>query len=83
MTIWNYKNAPRARVFEVETKTEITQVVQVDDFDEMALLVYQQPLRIEGDEIATEIIRFRSIYPIFGGEQWPQLFLCFGRITQR
>ena len=65
--------APRCAVYDVDTKERINATagwIQVTD----------QPLRVTAHyHIATRRIRFASIYPIKGRENWPVLFHCYGR----
>lgn len=71
-------NAKGARVYDVDTKQQITHVLWVDaDAGEVACA--HDPVRLVGDEIDTYKVRFRSIYPIWGGSPTAVLFHCYGR----
>ena len=70
---------PRTRVYDVDTKERIDQVVAINATAGW-IQVAEQPLRVTAhDHIATRRIRFASIYPIKGREHWPVLFHCYGR----
>lgn len=77
--IFNVHNTDRARVYDVDTKQEITQVVSVDT-DAMEILCVDLPLRVFGDGIAMIATRYRAIHPIYAGRPWPCLFHCYGAI---
>jgi len=77
MTTWTVENTYRARVFDVERNCKVSFVVAADDVAGV-LTVHTNPPRVLGDEIEKHLIQCRSIVPIFGGEAWPQLILCFG-----
>lgn len=71
---------PRTRIYDVDTKTEIREVITVNAKAGW-LLVADKPLRsTEHGQIASRRIRFRSIYPIHGAEPRPCLFHCYGRL---
>lgn len=80
MTVWNSSTALGAIVIDVDTKTKVPRVLSVDD-ETQTVEVGTQPLRVSHTgEIVTKALLYRSIYPIYGGEQRPQMFLCFGRL---
>lgn len=71
--------SPRCAVYDVDTKERIDQVVAINAKAGW-VQVAEQPLRVTAHHhIATRRIRFASIYPIKGGENWPVLFHCYGR----
>lgn len=78
MALWNGKNTYKASVHDVEGVGKMKDVLSVDD--ETGFVEYaSQPIRACGESICTEIAVFESIYPVYGGEFWPVMFLCFGR----
>lgn len=81
--IYSVHNTFRARVYDVDTKQELKQVMQVDDAAK-TVLVAHDPIRINaaGDGVETFEISYRAVHPIFGGNTLPQLFHCYGRIEQ-
>lgn len=78
--IYDHRNTMGASVYDVETKEEMKYVLRID-LDRLEVVRAPQPLRLNcrGDEVETESIKFRSIYPIFGGRPFPVLFHCYGR----
>ena len=81
--IYDHNNAVGASVYDVDTG-EVIRHVMLIDMDKLEVVQASQPLRVNllGNAIETESIRFRSIYPIFGGQWRPQLFHCYGRVAQ-
>lgn len=75
---FNAGNARGAQVIEVATLQKFDHVVSVD-IDSGELMQAIQPLRLVGDEIATETVRFDTIHAIYGDSIAPQLFHCYGR----
>lgn len=81
MTYFNHENVmPRTSVYDVDTKQEIKQVVHIEtdtgyiEYDPLPCAI------IDNDYILTKSMRYRSIYPIYGGGKKPCLFHCYGRI---
>lgn len=69
-----------AHVYDVDRMEELREVVSVDT-EAGELEVSVMPLTIGPDgNTLTNRLRFRSIYPIFGGGQYPTLFHCYGRL---
>ena len=60
---------------------EIFPLVESVDMRTNELTCFEQPLRVVGDDVARYSLRFRSIYPIFGGSPVPVLFHCYGRLA--
>ena len=79
--IYSGRNTSRAKVFDVDTQQELRHVMNVDT-DAGEIEVTPQPVQLmaDGETIATEKIRFRSIYAIRGKEWAPCLFHCYGRV---
>lgn len=71
---------PRARVYDVESLQEIKPVMSIDT-ERGVVVVAEQPYRIEGDDIATQELRFDAIHAIQGLEPLPCLFHCYGRLA--
>lgn len=77
--IYDATNARGAKVFDVDTKEEIGQVLAVNHSAGW-VQVAEQPLRATAHgHVASRRIRFASIYSIQGRERWPVLFHCYGR----
>lgn len=73
------RNAQGASVYDVETGEQLRYVEYVDALHG-EVSQFEQPLRVDGDELVTFVTRFRTIYPIYGGAPIPQLFHCYGRV---
>ena len=69
---------PRTRVYDVESLQEVKPAMSIDT-ERGVVVVAEQPYRIEGDDIATQELRFGAIHPIQGLEPLPCLFHCYGR----
>jgi hypothetical protein len=79
--IYDATNAGGAKVFDVDTKEEIGQVLAVNPSAGF-VQVAEQPLRAtKHGQIASRLIRFASIYAIKDHEHRPVLFHCYGRKT--
>lgn len=76
-TYWTVDNAAGAKVFDVDAKQELGDVMSVDTAKGEVVRACR-PLRVEGEQIATFTQRFRSIYPIFSSGRRPELFHCYG-----
>lgn len=76
--LFTAKNTNGATVHDVEGGRRIDQVMSID-VDAGVVTVADQPVRLVGDEIATHVERYRSIYPIYGGRRSPQAFHCYGQ----
>ena len=77
-TFYHHNCANRTAVYDVDSKERLDMVMSITP-STGEVVVAEQPLRVVGGEVAQHIIRFRSIYPIFGGDHWPHLFHCYGR----
>jgi hypothetical protein len=77
--IFTGRNTHNAKVYDVDTKQELRAVMAVD-IDAGTVERAHQPWRLVGDEVATYTERYRTIHPIYGGKDDPQLFHCYGRI---
>lgn len=75
-----HNSARGASVFDVDSKEKIDHVMEVDTCSG-ELLCVSMPLRVNasGDGVETRTVKFRSIYPIYGGNIFPGLFHCYGR----
>lgn len=71
--------ARRASVFDVEAMREITHVLSIDTETGHVVCV-QQPLHVTEGAVDTATEKYRSIYPITGGEPLPCLFHCYGKM---
>jgi hypothetical protein len=82
MTYFNHENVmPRTKVFDVDTNQEIKQVVHIET-DTGYLEYHPVPFEIVLNQfVSTKSMRYRSIYPIYGGYQVPCLFHCYGRLN--
>jgi len=80
MTIFTTYNTAGARVYDVDTMQEHNAVLSVDT-DAGEVVCADQPTRLVGDKVARHVIKYRTIYPIYGGEHPPCLFHCYGRIA--
>ena len=67
------------RVYDVDAKQEIRRVMEINPSAGW-VKVSAEPLRARGSQIVGERIRFRSIYPIYGGRIAPVMFHCYGRL---
>ena len=79
--IFNCKNAMGVDVVDVDVCETLKHVICVDtDAGEVHVAV--QPLQIssDGESLATQAIKFRSIYPIYGLRKYrPEMLHCYGR----
>lgn len=76
------RNALGATVHDVDTKEKINHVMAID-IEKNHVECSYYPIRMHpdiDDEIETFIIKFSSIYPIYGGGDRPCMFHCYGRI---
>ena len=71
-------NSKGAQVYDVDTLEQLTEVISVD-IDEGVVERAYKPIRLVGDTLDTYKVRFRSIYPIWGGSPTAVLFHCYGR----
>lgn len=78
--IYDRSNALFATVYDVDTCEKIGQVISIDTQAGEVLCAYF-PIRVVDDRVDTYTIRYRTIYPIFGGSPWPGLFHCYGRLN--
>jgi hypothetical protein len=78
--LYNGHNAVGATVYDVNTKAKLWQVVSVDT-DKGEVVRHHEPIRVEGNEIATYTERYRSIHAIRGHEPRPVLFHCYDRLS--
>ncbi len=76
---YNATNTVKARIYDVDTQEEIVHVMEVNTQDN-TLKIFDG---ITFDnQLMTVIMKFRSIYPIYGELAFPQLFHCYGRIYE-
>ena len=69
------------QVHVVETLDRLIEVKSIDtDTGEVVTFGYPWELTPDGLSLATATLKFRSIYPIFGGGRLPCLFHCYGRL---
>ena len=72
-------NARGAQVIDMDTLKPMDRVLEVNTRAGWVKVV-PDPSRIDAlGQLLGERIRFRSIYPIFGGATMPCLFHCYGR----
>ena len=67
---------PSTSVIDVETKETLGLVKSVDT-DNGEVERYHEPFNVFNQ---TYIVKFRSIYPIYGGNPAPGMFHCYGRL---
>ena len=72
---------PDCKVFDVDTKEEISNVVGVDT-DGMFLIRYVYPLKAVKDCFETYEEKYTRICPIYAGESFPVMFHCYGKIEE-
>lgn len=66
-------------MYDVESMGKIDKVMSID-IGNSEVICALSPIKVNHlGEIETESIKFRSIYPIFGGSRYPVLFHCYGR----
>lgn len=73
---------PGTQVDVVDERKRLIEVISVDT-DTNTVTCYHVPLIIaaDGETAAVYTLRYRSIYPIFGGHPYPCLFHCYGALT--
>jgi len=76
--LFTASNCLGASVYDVDTRQKLAQVMSVD-IDAGEVVCAHDPIRLVGDEVDTFKVKYRSVYPIYGGKPWPQLFHCYGR----
>lgn len=76
--VFNALNTVKARVYDVDTKTEILKVLEVNTITN-TIKTFEITF---DDQIIEKVRKFRSIYPIYGECAFPQLFHCYGRIHE-
>lgn len=76
--IFSAANCGPATVYDVDTLKKIGMVLSIDTH-KGEVTVTDMPLRVVGDEIAHQVLRYRAIHPIYGGNRTPVLFHCYGR----
>ena len=78
MRYTRYNCSRHATVMDVDAAVRIERVVEIDTETGM-VTKHAEPVRINANgELETETVRYRSIYPIFGGSLYPVLFHCYG-----
>lgn len=77
MTTWTVHNTYRCSVFDVERNQRLNNVAAADDGTGV-LTCHHTPVKLVDDEYVTYEVKCRSIVPVYGGEPWPQMLLCFG-----
>lgn len=78
--VFNGSNAPGAPVYCMDSGEKLEYVMSIDA-DKGEVVIAHQPLRARGDELDTYKLRFRSIYPIYGGGFRACLFHCYGQVA--
>ena len=81
--IFNHQNtAPQTRVYDADTKQELTEVESIN-VETGEIVRFHKPLRIDADGEASRFReRYRSISPVYDGNPvLPVLFHCYGRIA--
>lgn len=69
-------------VHDVEGRAKVKHVIALDT-DSGEVTLGSNPFRVDANgHLATEVIRFRSIYPICVGNEPPLAFHCYGRGEQ-
>lgn len=68
-----------ASTFDVEGMREITHVLSIDT-DTGHVVCVVQPLHVTDGDFDTATEKYRSIYPISGGDPLPCLFHCYGKM---
>ena len=77
--IYNTDNcAPRTLVYDVDTKERLNHVLSIST-EGMTLMVHDTVKWTEGEQLATKVIQYTTIYPIFGESMFPVMFHCYGR----
>lgn len=79
--IYNHHNAQGADVYNVDTKEKIGSVMEVHLARREVTCALQPPRVDHYGALETQKIKFRSIYPIFGGGLYLVLFHCYGRLA--
>lgn len=79
-TIFNHHNAKGATVSDVDTM-QIFDDVMIVNTAEGWIEIIDPPLRVDHeDKIVVQRIHFRAIHAIRGGDIYPRLFHCYGRL---
>lgn len=79
--LYNHENARGATVHDVDTGERMERVSEVDTKNGWIKVGFK-PHRLTPDgQVLTQRIRFRSIYPIWGGQSMPVMFHCYGRLS--
>lgn len=78
--IYDANNAIGAKVYDVDTREEIGNVLTVDT-ERSTIKVAPMPVRAtpNGNDLVTKIIQYRAIHAIRGNELKVALFHCYGR----
>lgn len=78
--LYTHANARGAQVIDMDVKTPIGRVLEVNTKAGWVKVGYNPPrINPKGTGVIGERIRFRSIYSIHGLESMPVLFHCYGR----
>jgi len=80
MTIYTAHNAAGCTVHDVDTLVRIDCVLTIDTIKGVVTQSVQPTQLDHTGEIASYETRYRSIYPIFGGQIKPLMFHCYGKI---
>jgi hypothetical protein len=69
-----------AHAYDVQSQEQLGHVMSIDT-ETGEVVCADLPIRVneQRDGVATHTLRFRTIYPIFGGYPLPCLFHCYGR----
>jgi hypothetical protein len=75
--IYDHRNTLNATVFDVDRQIKLKMISTIDTENSL-VYQYPEPLEVKDEKLVLHILKYRSIYPIFGGAPVPQMFLCFG-----
>lgn len=67
------------KVYDMDRREQLQLVTSIDTQNGEVHCCHK-PLQVIDDEVVTFMLKFRSVYAIFGGEPWPVLFHCYGRL---
>ena len=77
MTIYNFDNCDkRTLVYDVDTKERMALVLSINT-ERMTLMVHDT-MKWDDGQVEIKVIRYTTIYPIFGDSLVPVLFHCYG-----
>ena len=79
--VWDASTPMRAEVWDVDRVELLSEIVEIDTNRNTLAYAYK-PLRLDGGDVATYEVAYRKIHAIYGGNPWPVLFHCYGRIEK-